>query len=73
MLYKLLSWKVTFPITSKPTPPTVFNLQALDWVHCEEEKVRILESIRQNYKLLKKILFVTIVDILQQKKYAQIK
>ena len=26
-----------FPVTSKPTPPTVFNLQALDWVHCEEE------------------------------------
>ena len=21
----------------KPTPPTVFNLQATDWVHCEEE------------------------------------
>ena len=20
-----------------PTPPTVSNLQALDWVHCEEE------------------------------------
>ena len=31
------SWKVTFPVTLKPTPPTVFNLQALDWVHCEEE------------------------------------
>ena len=21
----------------KPTPPTVFNLQASDWVHCEDE------------------------------------
>ena len=29
--------KVTFPVTSKPPPPTVFNLLALDWVHCEEE------------------------------------
>ena len=28
---------MTFPVTSKPTPPTVFNLQALDWIHCEEE------------------------------------
>ena len=25
-----------FSDTQKPTP-TVFNLQALDWVHCEEE------------------------------------
>ena len=24
--------------TQKPTPPTVFNLQASDWVHCEEER-----------------------------------
>ena len=29
--------KVMFPVASKPTPPTVFNLQASDWVHCEEE------------------------------------
>ena len=28
---------MTFSGTQKPTPPTVFNLQALDWVHCEEE------------------------------------
>ena len=32
-----LSWKVTFSSTQKPTPPTVFNLQASNWVHCEEE------------------------------------
>ena len=37
MLYKLLSWKITFPVTSKPSAPTIFNLQASDWVHCEEE------------------------------------
>ena len=30
MLIKLLFWKVPFLVTSKPTPPTVFNLQALD-------------------------------------------
>ena len=29
--------KVTFSGTQKPSPPTVFNLQASDWVHCEEE------------------------------------
>ena len=28
---------MTFPVTQKPTPPTVFNLQASNWVHCEEE------------------------------------
>ena len=28
---------MTFSGTQKPTPPTVFNLQALDSVHCEEE------------------------------------
>ena len=28
---------MTFSATQKPSPPTVFNLQALDWVHCEEE------------------------------------
>ena len=37
MLYKPLSGKVTFPVTSNGTPPTVFNLQASNWVHCEEE------------------------------------
>ena len=32
-----LSCKVTFSGTQKPTLPTVFNLQASDWVHCEEK------------------------------------
>ena len=35
--FQLLSWKMTFSGTQKPTPPTVFNLQASDRVHCEEE------------------------------------
>ena len=26
-----------FYSTQKPTPPTVFNLQASDWVHCENK------------------------------------
>ena len=25
------------PVTSKPTPPTVFNVQAPNWVHFEEK------------------------------------
>ena len=28
---------MTFPVTSKPTPATGFNLLASDWIHCEEE------------------------------------
>ena len=32
-----LSWKVTFSVTQMAFPPTVFNLQALNWVCCEEE------------------------------------
>ena len=32
-----LSWKVTFSGTKKIIEPTVFNLQASDWLHCEEE------------------------------------
>ena len=48
MLYKPLYWKVTFPVTSKPTPPTVFNLQASEWNRCAYwnigmEQVRIVE------------------------------
>ena len=32
-----LSWKVTFSGTKKLIEPTVLNLQASDWLHCEEE------------------------------------
>ena len=39
---------MTFPVTSKPTPPTVFNLQASDWVHCQEETGRDVEISRQS-------------------------
>ena len=28
---------MTFSGTQKPIPPTVFNLQASDWVYCDEE------------------------------------
>ena len=52
MLQKLLSWKVTFPVTSKPTPLTVFNLQALDWVHCEKETGAYTKLSQNTYKLV---------------------
>ena len=44
-----LSWKVTFSSTQKPTPPTVFNLQASDWVHCEERENRCILPIISVY------------------------
>ena len=43
-----------FPVTLKPTPPTVFNLQASDWVHCEEETGAYYQLFRHIYKLIKK-------------------
>ena len=54
------SWKVTFPVTQKPTPPTVFNLQASDWVHCEEETGAYYQLSRFTYKLIfkKKLLLL---------------
>ena len=41
--------------TQKPTPLTVFNLQASDWVHCEEAPYYQLS--RYSYKLVKKKKF----------------
>ena len=46
---------MTFPVTSKTTPPTVLNLQASDWVHCEEETGAYKQLSQFTYKLLKKI------------------
>ena len=61
MLSKPLYWKVTFPVTSKPTPPTVFNLQASDWVLCEEETGAYYQLSRHTYKLVKKLHILKIV------------
>ena len=41
-----------FPVTSKPSPPTVFNLQASDYVHCEEETGVYAQLSRNTYKLV---------------------
>ena len=51
-ILQLLYRKVTFSTTQKSTPPTVFNLQALDWVHCEEETGVHYEISRHTYKLV---------------------
>ena len=41
-----------FSGTQKPTPPTVLNLQASDWVHCEEETGAYYQLSRFTYKLV---------------------
>ena len=56
MLSILPSWKVTFLVTSKPTPPTVFNLQALDCFHYKEETRAYAQISRHTYKLFLKSL-----------------
>ena len=42
--------------TKKPTPPTVVNLQASDWVHCEEETGVYYQLSQFTYKFVKKKL-----------------
>ena len=46
------SWKVTFPVTQKPNPSTVFNQQASDWVHCKNETGAYYQLSRFTYKLV---------------------
>ena len=41
-----------FSGTQKRTPRTVFNLQALNWVHCEEETGAQAGISRHTYKLV---------------------
>ena len=45
---------MTFSGTQKPTPLTVFNIQASDWVHCKEETGVYYQLSWHTYKLLKK-------------------
>ena len=76
MLYKLLSLKVTFLVTSKLTPPTLFNLQALEWIHCEEETDALTGISRLTSKLLhlkKKIKVVQVFWNVALKKYVHFK
>ena len=50
--------KVTFSGTQKPTTPTDFNLQALDWVHCEEELGAYYQLSRLTYIYIYKLLIL---------------
>ena len=65
--------KSEFSGTQKHTPPTVFNLQALDWVHCEEETGVYYELSQFTYKLFKKMLHILKVGYFAPKKYALFK
>ena len=60
---------MTFPVTSMPIPPTVFNLQASDYVHREEETGVYTQLCRNTYKLLKKKHFLKLF-ILPEKIHA---
>ena len=66
MLSIMTSRKVTFPVTQKPTSPTVFNLHASDWVHCEEKTGAYYHLSRFTYKLVI-FLFYILFYILQKK------
>ena len=68
-----LLWKVMFQVTSKPTPPTVFNLQASDWVHCEEEIGASHQSPRNTYKLVIFCLPIFKVVYFHRKEYSHFK
>ena len=59
-----------FPNTQKPTPPTVFNLQASDWVHCEDGIGAHYQLSRFTYTLVKKKVEF-LVFILQKKRTFQ--
>ena len=59
---------MTFPVTQKPTPPRVFNLQALDWVHCEEETGAYYQLSRFTYKLVIVFFFKFKLLIFREKK-----
>ena len=47
-----LSWKVIFSGTQMPISSHSFNLQASDWVHCEEDTGAYYQLPRNTYKLL---------------------
>ena len=70
---QLLSWKVTFSGIQNPLQPTVFNLQASDWVHCEEETGVYYQLYRHTYKLIFFFLQISIVSYFAPKKYADLK
>ena len=64
-----LSRKVTFSRTKKIIEPTVFNLQALDWLHCEEEACAHLSMSQFSSKLVSFFILILKVAYFGTKKY----
>ena len=60
-----------FPVTSKPNPSTVFNLQASDWVYCEEETGVYYQLSRNTYKFF--YFFLILKLFILEKKYVHFK
>ena len=56
-----------FSNTQKPTPPTIFNLQASDWAHCEEETGVYYQLSQFTYKLVFFLNIFLKLFILQKK------
>ena len=56
-----------FSGTQEPTPATVFNLQASDCVHCEEETGAYYQLSRFTYKFFIRFFFLLKLFILRKK------
>ena len=69
----LPSGKVTFSVTLKLTPPTVFNLQALDWVNCEEETGAYYHLSRFSYLYIFNLKKTKLKLLIFRKKYTLFK
>ena len=63
--------KMMFLVTQKPTPRTVFNLQASDWVHCEEETGAYYQLSWFTYKLVKKKINLKVVNFAKKNSTSQ--
>ena len=63
-----LSWKVKFSGTQKASNPRVFNLQASDWLHCEEETGAYYSIYYGTSKLVSFFFLILKLLILAKKK-----
>ena len=55
--------------TQKPIPPTVFDLQASDWVRCEEKTSAYYRLSRITYKFASFFFIIIKVAFFSPKKY----
>ena len=53
-------------MTQKPTPPRVFNLQASDWIHCEEKTGVYCQLSQLTYKLIFFFKFLKLLILLKK-------